>query len=30
MARKISPFLMFEGQAEDAMRFYVTCFPDPR
>jgi len=27
MARKISPFLMFEGQAEDAMRFYVSLFP---
>src|SRR6185436_15342580 len=27
MARKISPFLMFEGRAEDAMRFYVSLFP---
>ena len=27
MARKISPFLMFEGQAENAMRFYVSLFP---
>ena len=24
MAREISPFLMFEGQAEEAMNFYVT------
>ena len=26
MARKLSPFLMFEGQAEEAMRFYVSLF----
>jgi predicted 3-demethylubiquinone-9 3-methyltransferase (glyoxalase superfamily) len=28
MARKMTPFLMFEGAAEEAMRFYVTLFPD--
>jgi predicted 3-demethylubiquinone-9 3-methyltransferase (glyoxalase superfamily) len=27
MARSIRPFLMFEGQAEAAMRFYVSLFP---
>jgi predicted 3-demethylubiquinone-9 3-methyltransferase (glyoxalase superfamily) len=27
MARTITPFLMFEGQAEEAMRFYVGLFP---
>jgi predicted 3-demethylubiquinone-9 3-methyltransferase (glyoxalase superfamily) len=27
MANKITPFLMFEGAAEDAMRFYVSLFP---
>ena len=26
MARKLTPFLMFEGSAEEAMRFYVTLF----
>ncbi len=26
MARKVTPFLMFEGSAEEAMRFYVTLF----
>lgn len=26
MARSISPFLMFEGKAEEAMRFYVSLF----
>ena len=26
--RKITPFLMFEGMAEEAMRFYVSLFPD--
>ncbi len=28
MARSLTPFLMFEGSAEKAMRFYVTLFPD--
>ena len=26
MAHKITPFLMFEGKAEEAMRFYVALF----
>ncbi len=26
MARKITPFLMFQGSAEEAMRFYVGLF----
>ena len=26
MVRKLSPFLMFEGRAEEAMRFYVSLF----
>ena len=25
---KIHPFLMFEGKAEEAMKFYVSVFPD--
>lgn len=28
MARSVSPFLMFEGSAEEAVRFYVGLFPD--
>ena len=28
MARAITPFLMFEGVAEEAMRFYVSLFKD--
>lgn len=28
MAIKITPFLMFEGSAEEAMRFYVALFRD--
>ena len=28
MATKITPFLMFEGSAEEAMRFYVALFPN--
>jgi predicted 3-demethylubiquinone-9 3-methyltransferase (glyoxalase superfamily) len=28
MATTIRPFLMFEGAAEEAMRFYVSLFPD--
>lgn len=27
MAHSITPFLMFEGAAEEAMRFYVALFP---
>jgi predicted 3-demethylubiquinone-9 3-methyltransferase (glyoxalase superfamily) len=27
VANKITPFLMFEGAAEEAMRFYVSLFP---
>jgi predicted 3-demethylubiquinone-9 3-methyltransferase (glyoxalase superfamily) len=27
MARSITPFLMFEGSAEEAMTFYVGLFP---
>jgi predicted 3-demethylubiquinone-9 3-methyltransferase (glyoxalase superfamily) len=27
MAYKITPFLMFEGSAEEAMHFYVALFP---
>lgn len=27
MARSVTPFLMFEGSAEEAMRFYVSLFP---
>ena len=30
MAHEISPFLMFEGQAEEAMNFYVTLFENSR
>ena len=28
MSKKITTFLMFEGQAEEAMTFYVSLFPD--
>jgi len=28
--QKITPFLWFDGQAEQAARFYVTLFPDSR
>jgi predicted 3-demethylubiquinone-9 3-methyltransferase (glyoxalase superfamily) len=27
MSLKVRPFLMFEGKAEEAMRFYVSLFP---
>jgi predicted 3-demethylubiquinone-9 3-methyltransferase (glyoxalase superfamily) len=27
MARSVTPFLMFEGAAEEAMMFYVSLFP---
>lgn len=30
MPAKLAPFLMFEGRAEAAMRFYVGLFPDGR
>lgn len=28
MSQKITTFLMFEGRAEEAMKFYVSLFPD--
>jgi predicted 3-demethylubiquinone-9 3-methyltransferase (glyoxalase superfamily) len=28
MANKVTPFLMFDGSAEEAMRFYVSLFHD--
>jgi predicted 3-demethylubiquinone-9 3-methyltransferase (glyoxalase superfamily) len=28
MGAKVQPFLMFEGNAEEAMNFYVALFPD--
>jgi predicted 3-demethylubiquinone-9 3-methyltransferase (glyoxalase superfamily) len=28
--QKVTPFLWFNGQAEDAARFYVSLFPDSR
>lgn len=28
MTQRVRPFLMFEGKAEEAMRFYVSLFPD--
>ncbi len=27
MSTRVRPFLMFEGKAEEAMRFYVSLFP---
>jgi len=30
MTQRITPFLWFEGQAEEAARFYVSVFPDSR
>lgn len=30
MKTKITPFLMFEGKAEEAMNFYVGLFPDAK
>ncbi|MBL8687585.1 MAG: VOC family protein [Rhodospirillaceae bacterium] len=30
MTQRIRPFLMFEGRAEEAMRFYVSLFADAR
>ena len=28
--QKITPFLWFDGQAEDAARFWASIFPDSR
>ena len=28
MSDRVMPFLMFDGQAEEAMRFYVSLFPE--
>ena len=30
MQPRITTFLMFEGQAEQAMNFYISLFPDSR
>src|SRR5262245_46481520 len=30
MSAGVTPFLMFEGRAEEAMNFYVSLFPDAR
>ncbi len=30
MAKAVTPFLMFEGRAEEAMTFYIGLFPDSR
>ena len=30
MSDHVLPFLMFEGRAEEAMRFYVSLFPEAR
>jgi predicted 3-demethylubiquinone-9 3-methyltransferase (glyoxalase superfamily) len=30
MSDNVLPYLMFQGQAEEAMRFYVSLFPDAR
>lgn len=30
MSAAVTPFLMFEGKAEEAMNFYVSLFPDAR
>jgi predicted 3-demethylubiquinone-9 3-methyltransferase (glyoxalase superfamily) len=30
MAEQITPFLMFEGKAEEATNFYLSLFPDSR
>ena len=28
--KKVTPFLSFDGQAEEAARFYVSLLPDSR
>jgi len=30
MKTQVTPFLMFDGKAEEAMSFYVSIFPDSR
>ena len=30
MSDEVVPYLMFEGRAEEAMRFYVSVFPESR
>lgn len=30
MTAKITPFLMFEGRAEEAMNFYISLFPESK
>ena len=30
MSDQVLPYLMFEGRAEEALRFYVALFPDAR
>ena len=30
MSDQVLPYLMFEGRAEEAMRFYVSLFPESR
>jgi predicted 3-demethylubiquinone-9 3-methyltransferase (glyoxalase superfamily) len=30
MSDQVFPFLMFDGQAEEALRFYVSLFPESR
>jgi predicted 3-demethylubiquinone-9 3-methyltransferase (glyoxalase superfamily) len=30
MKTQVTPFLMFDGKAEEAMNFYVSLFPDSR
>ena len=30
MSDQVLPYLMYEGRAEEAMRFYVSLFPDSR
>jgi len=30
MSEQVMPFLMFDGRAEEAIRYYVTLFPESR
>ena len=30
MSDQVMPFLMFDGRAEEAMRYYVALFPESR